>query len=173
VASIDTIRIKGRAFVHESGHAIIGVLKDDLHVDGIAFCTTDQKYCTPVSGPGSDNYSKNFYLYTAGGMAAELLIYGKYEPESVAHDKAFFDRPDAPPLQQTIDEAKTILNGYTQQIRYLKDRLRMKDVEKGDSPDEPVMGDPNRMVRYLLKNGELEEPIKNWEEFCTKLDPEP
>jgi hypothetical protein len=175
MASIDTIRFKEHVFVHESGHAIIGVLKDDLHVKGIAYCTTDQRYFTEVSGPSSDYCSKNFYLFMAGGMAAELLINGKYEPETAAKDIAFFDNLDVPPLQETIDEAKNILSGFTQQIRHLKDCLKMKDLEKASFPDEtvkgnPATGEPDRNVRYLLKNGELEDPIKNWEEFCTRLE---
>jgi hypothetical protein len=168
--NIDTMLIKEHVFVHESGHAIIGVLKDDLHVKGIAFCTTDERYITEVDGPGSDNCSKNFYLFIAGGMAAELLIYGKYEQGTAAKDKAFFDNPDAPLLQQTTDEAKIILSSYIKQIRHLKDCLMMKDVDKGGIPDETVIGNPDRNVRYLLRNGELEDPIKNWEEFCARFE---
>jgi hypothetical protein len=175
MASINTIRVKERVFVHESGHAIIGVLKDELHVNGIAYCTTDQRYITEVSGPGSDNFSKDFYLFIAGGMAAELVIYDEYEPGTAAKDIELFSNPGAPPLQQAIDEAKSILNGYTQQITYLKDRLITEDLEKGDFPDEivrgnPATGEPDRNVRYLLRNGELEDAIKNWEEFCARLE---
>jgi hypothetical protein len=120
MTSIDTLRIKDNLFVHESGHAIIGMLKDDLRVEGIAYCTKDQKYITVVNGPGSDNLSKNFYLFLAGGMAAELLIYNDYNRDTAKKDLEFFENPSAPPLQQTIDEAKSVLADYTQQIRYFK-----------------------------------------------------
>jgi hypothetical protein len=33
-------------------------------------------------------------------------------------------------------------------------------------------GEPDRYVRYLLKNGERDDPIKSWEGFCARLESE-
>jgi hypothetical protein len=172
MTSIDTLRIKEHIFVHESGHAIIGVLKDNLHIEGIGFCTTDESYITVVNGPASDNRTRNFYVFLAGGMTAELLIYDAYEPGPATKDIEFFNESGAPPLQQPIDEAKIFLSSYRQQIKYLKSCLMSKDVDKGRFKDEIVIGNPDRNVRYLLKNGELEDPIRNWEGFCARLETE-
>jgi hypothetical protein len=61
------------------------------------------------------------------------------------------------------------------QIGYLKASVTTEDLDKGNFSDEIVRGnsakgEPDRSVRYLLKTVEPEDPMKNWEEFCARLE---
>jgi hypothetical protein len=162
---------KRRGFVHESGHAIIGVLQNDLILKGIGFCEAEGKYVTIVD---SMSDSQGFYLCKAGGMASENIFYGKYDPVSAAHDIAIFNNPGAPPLDRTVEKATQILTSYRSQISYLEGRLMTEDFNRGGLRIEfvkgnPATGEPDRHIIVMIERAELEDIVKDWEKLSGSL----
>jgi hypothetical protein len=149
---------KDHAFVHESGHAIMAVLRG-LFLSGVCFCTSDQKYCT-LTGMPSAKLSKDDYLYSAAGMAAELVVYGNYDDGPAKLDKADFKNHDAPPLEDTINEARNLLSAYDNQIRKLAANLLEKDQQKEKLPEVGMDNDP-RKFRVLLTRDDVDEAIRS------------
>jgi hypothetical protein len=148
---------KEHAFVHESGHALMAV-SQKIFFSGICYCTSDHKYCTLVSEPSFANLSKDYYLFTAGGMAAELVVYGNYDEGPAKLDKADFTNQGAPPLEETISEAKDVLSGYVLLIQKLASILLEKDKHKEDFP-EVGMDNDDRKFRVLLNKDEVEDAL--------------
>jgi hypothetical protein len=147
---------KKRAFVHESGHVIIAVLRD-IFFSGVCYVTGEDKYCTLISGPSSLEHSK-YYPFLAAGMAAELVVYGDYDEEAAGADKADFMQPGAPPLQQTVSEVQAILRAHALQIDKLASTLLEKDNRKQDFPEVGMDCDVRRF-RVLLTKAEAEAVI--------------
>lgn len=132
-----------------------------LPLSGVCFCTSDQKYCT-LAGMRPEEPSTDYYQYSAAGMAAELVVYGNYDVEPAKSDKSEFDIPGAPPLQQTIEEAKNLLSAYRAKIQKLAAILFEKDQQKENVPEVGMDNDP-RKFRVLLTKEEVVDAIRSYD----------
>lgn len=63
----------GPAIVHESGHALMALLKG-FPCHGICFGRYEGKFCVLLGEIPKDQSRKDYYLASAAGVAAELLF---------------------------------------------------------------------------------------------------
>src|SRR5271168_5052308 len=109
--------VYGRAFVHESGHALMAVLQE-IPCHGIYYEKDSSKFCALVEPlPPPSDLSKKHYLFLAASTAAEQITYGDQDDDGGNSDKKDFGNPGAPPLQATINEAQAILLGKARQLK--------------------------------------------------------
>ena len=98
----------GPALAHESGHALMALLRG-IACHGIYFERGLGKFCA-VTGNTSGNHSKDDYLVSVAGAAAELLVYPDRISEGTGTDDADFVSLDAPPRVEIENEARLILS---------------------------------------------------------------
>jgi hypothetical protein len=150
----------GRALVHESGHALTAVL-EGIHCDGIYYDKSAQKFSTLIGPlPPPDQMNKRHYRFLLASSAAEDAIYGDHDLSSAKSDRSHFQNPGAPPLEETLDEVRTTVNGKKRQIRRIvskmKSAIRAAGYNMAKLPDVGVDGTTARYAVLLTKD-ELEK----------------
>ena len=89
---------EGRAFVHESGHALMAVLQG-IVCHGIYFDKLGGKFCAIAELPSDPaRYAHKDYLYVAASSAAELILIGNRYDEGSQSDHKDFASPGTPTL---------------------------------------------------------------------------
>ena len=117
---------EGRAFVHESGHALMAVLQGIVCHD-IYFDKLGGKFCAIAELPSDPgDYIHKDYLFVAASSAAELILIGNRYDEGSQSDHKDFASPGAPTLQASIDEAQTILLRNKRKLKRLVSQIRTK-----------------------------------------------
>ena len=115
----------GRAFVHESGHALMAVLQGIL-CQGIYYQRTEKggKFCTLIPPKQPSERTKEDYLFLAAGAAAEKLVYGDNDENAAGADKRDFDQPDSPAFDECLNEASEILSSKRRHLKRLRSMLK-------------------------------------------------
>src|SRR5712671_6633242 len=116
----------GRAFVHESGHALMAVLQG-IPCYGIYYEKDSRKFCALIEPlPPPAHFSKKHYLFLAASSAAEQIKYGDQDDDGAKSDRADFESLGAPTFQETLDEARVVLLGKARQLKRLVSKLKAK-----------------------------------------------
>jgi len=152
----------GRAFVHESGHALMDILQG-IACHGIYFEKGVEKFCNLTDLPNPTDFSKKHYLYMVGGSAAELIIYGSQDEAGAKRDRLDFQNQGAPSLEEAIDEAHKILLDRKRHLKELVSILKTKCHEAGldlDALPEMGMTGTDRKFAVLLSKSELEAVVQ-------------
>jgi hypothetical protein len=151
----------GRAFVHESGHALMAVLKK-IPCHGIFYEKQSGKFCALTDMPSSTELSQEHYLFLTASSAAELLIYGNVDDDGAKSDRSFFANPGAPPLTETAQEAMAIVSNKKRQLKRLVSSLKAKcrrvDYNLLALPEKRMDG-TNLIYAILLSREELESAV--------------
>jgi hypothetical protein len=115
----------GRAFVHESGHALMAMLQGVL-CHGIYYQRTENggKFCTLIPPKPPNERTKEDYLFLAAGAAAENLVYGDHDEDAAGADKRDFDQPNSPAFEECLEEASGILSGKRRYLKRLRSMLK-------------------------------------------------
>jgi hypothetical protein len=152
----------GPPLVHESGHALMAVLKG-MPCYGIYFERDSERFCA-IIGNHTSGHFKDDYLVSVAGAAAELLVYPDNISEGAGADDADFDSLDAPPREQIENEARLILleekKGLEGLIAALKTKIESVDFDLGRLPEVGMDGSDKRYLTLLDKR-ELEECISS------------
>jgi hypothetical protein len=153
----------GRPFVHESGHAIMAILQG-IPLRGIYFLKESKKFAVIVDlPPDVKSFTKAHFLFLAGGNTAELIKYGNADEGTAKSDWTFFDNPNAPPLETTMEEARSLLLSRNRQMKRLVSLLKAKcrgvdyDITKLPEADPLSNG---AMCNVLLSKEETDEAIR-------------
>lgn len=152
----------GRAFVHESGHALMAVLQG-IPCHGICYEFRSDKgnFCAITDLPVPEEYSKKHFLFLTASSAAELVIYGNQDEDGAKSDRVSFGNAGAPPLQETIEEARTIVSERKRHIKNLvaglKAKMRQANYDVGRLPQITVN---NKPYAVLLSKEELEAIVQ-------------
>jgi hypothetical protein len=115
----------GRAFVHESGHALMAVLQEIL-CHGIYYQRTEKggKFCTLIPPKAASERAKKDYLFLAAGAAAETLVYGNHDEDAAGADKRDFDQPNSPAFEESLKEASELLYNKRRHLKRLVSMLK-------------------------------------------------
>lgn len=152
----------GRAFVHESGHALMAVLQN-IPCHGIYFQKNTNKFCALTNLPPESEYSKEHYLFLTASGAAERIIYGNEDEDGAKADRSAFKNPGAPSLEETIDEAEAILQKNKRQLKRLvsmvKAKCRQADLNLNTLPEMNMEGTDKKFA-VLLSKDELENAVR-------------
>lgn len=154
----------GRAFVHESGHALMATLQE-LPCHGIYYQKSEKagKFCTLVPTKPADERTNKDYLFLAAGAAAENLIYNSHDEEAAGADKRDFDLPEAPEFDDAFKDASGILLAKKRHIKrlvsMLKAKVRRVDFDLGRLPEIGMDGSQQR-YSVMLSTEELEAAVR-------------
>jgi hypothetical protein len=147
--------------VHESGHAIMAVLKGIL-CRGIFHNKTVNKFCAITDLPPESAYSKQHYLFLTASSAAELVTYGDQNEDGAKSDRLAFNNASAPSLQATLTEAHTELAEHKRKLKQLVSKLKAKclqvDLNLAKLPETGMEGSDHKFAVLLTKE-ELEAAI--------------
>jgi len=142
----------GRAFVHESGHALMAVLKG-IPCHGIYYSKAVQKFCAITDLPPISDYSHSHYLFLASSSAAERIIYGKEDEERANADRQPFST-----------EAYEILLNKKRQLKklvsILKAKARQADLDMNALLETGMEGSDHKFA-VLLPKQELENAVQS------------
>ena len=112
-----------RAFVHESGHAIMGA-KQMIRCYGVFLIQQPLKACVLADPlPPPSELSNELRLYLAAGSEAELIIFKNADPAGSAQDRKFFGNPSITTFEEKRDEAEALLFDKKSLIEGLGSRL--------------------------------------------------
>jgi hypothetical protein len=154
----------GRPFVHESGHALIAVVQG-IPCHGICFEKGEGagKFCALLAPTLPDEKSKNNYMVSVAGAAAELLMYGNHDEQAAGTDRKDFDTPNAPSPETTASEVSLILAGKRRQLKrlisMLKSKARALDFDLTRLPEKTMDGSDKRYL-ILLSKEEVESAVR-------------
>jgi len=146
----------GRAFVHESGHALMAVLQG-ISCHGIYYQRTENggKFCTLIPPKPPSERTKEDYLFLAAGAAAENLVYGDNDEDAAGADKRDFDQPNSPAFEECLKEASTILYSERRHLKRLRSMLkatvRKVDYDLGRLTELGMDGSDQRYLVLLSK----------------------
>lgn len=147
-----------QALVHESGHALMAVLQG-IACLGICFDRSERKFCALGPPPKSpEQWSRQDYLFSAAGVAAEKVIYGRdHDSEGAGADQRDFESSNAPSFEQTVSEAFEILSGKDTSLKRLTSTLMAKVKGLRFNFSSLPMAETNGMsLPVLLNRAELE-----------------
>lgn len=153
----------GRAFVHESGHAVMAVLQE-ISCSGIYYNLTEDKFCNVPDLPDADAYTRRDYLYLTAGTAAENLIYGDPGDGANLDKECYFENPAAPSWEKTFNESEQILSASLGQLKSVVARLHATlNKAKGRIAFLPQIGMDGTDTKFavLMDGEELEDIVKN------------
>jgi hypothetical protein len=109
----------GRAIVHESGHALIAVLKK-IPCHGIFWDKTANKFCVLADVPDDFNeYSNEHYIFSVGGGAAEIVVYNDCDEGAARADRLPFESAGAPSVTMISNEAFDTLSANERELKKL------------------------------------------------------
>jgi hypothetical protein len=149
-------KVWGPVLAHESGHALMALVHG-ITCHGIFAEKEDLRFCA-IYGSYPPGRSKNDYLVSAAGVAGELVMYPNQESAGGGADRAFFNSPDAPPFEETVQEAREILSGLKSKLEALtsklKEKIRSVNCDLDLLPDVGMDGSPERFL-ILLGDEEL------------------
>jgi hypothetical protein len=146
----------GPTFVHESGHALMALLQG-IPCHGIYFERGEDggRFCALFANC-SGKRSKQDYLVSAAGVAAELLIYPDRNSEGGEADRDDFSASDAPSFDDTVSEARHILTAEGRAletlISKLKTRVKSVDFDLSRLPEVGMDGNDRRYLILLDEN---------------------
>jgi hypothetical protein len=155
----------GRALVHEGGHALIAVLQG-IQCHGIFWNKTVNKFCVLSDVPSDfTQYSKNDYLFSAAGSAAEIVVYGGDPDDDAAKsDRLPFETAGAPLLKDISDEAHSIVLQNKRKLKRLVSLLKVKckrvDLNLGVLSEDVTNSTGNKFGTLLSKQ-ELETAVRS------------
>lgn len=152
----------GRALVHECGHALIAVLQG-ITCHGVFWNKTVNKFCVLADVPADfSQYSKNHFLFSTGGSAAETVIYGDNDEDAAKSDRLPFDTAGAPTYEQTLREAHDLVSKSEHKARRLvslvKAKCKQVDLNLGVL-EENVTNASGHRFGTLLSKAELEDAV--------------
>ena len=150
-----------QALVHESGHGLMAVVQG-ITCSGICFDRDEGKFCAlgpPPKPP--EQMSMKDYLFSAAGVAAEKVIYGRdHGSRGAGADRKDFESFNAPPFEQTVSEAYEILSGEGMRLTRLTSRLMAKVKELGfNFSSLPTTEANGKRLPVLLNREELEAAV--------------
>lgn len=155
----------GTAFVHESGHALMAVLKSiPCHGIYYEFLGEKGKFCALANLPDKHaDLATEHYVFLGSGSAAEQLIYGEQDESAANADKSYFTEPSAPPFEQSISDALVILTERKRHVKRLVSKLKAKmreaDYDVGRLPVLDMQGSTKQYATLLSKE-ELEDAVQ-------------
>jgi hypothetical protein len=153
----------GRVLVHESGHALMAVLKG-IHCHGIYYDRTANQFCALTDPTPEPEHLKKHYMCSAAGAAAELVIYGNRDEEDATSDRSAFQGAGAPSFQDTLNEAQALLRGSEGKLRRLVSKLKSKclqvDLDLGALPEVGLDGSDHKFA-VLMPRDELESVLRS------------
>lgn len=153
----------GRAFVHESGHALMAVLQS-IPCHGIYYEKASGRFCAIADLPPDSELSNKHYLFLAASSAAELIIYGDEDGDGANSDRKPFANPGAPPFEVTAKEAYAIVLGKKRQLKRListlKSKCRQVEYDLAALPEKHMDG-TNLAYAVLISREELESAVQN------------
>ncbi len=150
-----------QALVHESGHALMAVLQG-ITCPGICFDRDEGKFCAPGPPPKPpEQWPRQDYLFSAAGVAAEKVIYGRnHDSAGAGADRKDFESLNAPPFEQTVSEAYEILSGEDMRLKRLTSGLMAKVKGLGfNFSSLPTTETNGKWLPLLLKREELEAAV--------------
>jgi hypothetical protein len=152
----------GHALVHESGHALMAVLQE-ISYHAIAYDKTALNFCTLTELPPESEYSEKHYFFRAAGSAAELVIYGHYDEVTAKSDRLPFQNTGAPSVQDTLNEARTLLLGHETKVKQMVSQLKAKCLEVDLNMlvlrDVSIVGSDHKFG-VLLTSEELKDAVR-------------
>jgi hypothetical protein len=147
-----------RAFVNESGHALMAVLQG-IPCEGIYLERISGKFCTLTPLPSPGELSRKDYLFIAASTAAEIILYKSPKLEGAESDRKYFEISGAPSRDEVVSEALAILLSRRKQLERLVSLLKTKVRESdSDLTRLPTTGTDNAFA-VLLSKKELEEAL--------------
>lgn len=150
-----------QALVHESGHALMALLQG-ITCRGICFDRDQQKFCTLGPPPKAiEQWSREDYLFSAAGVAAEKVIYGSdHDSGGAGADRKDFQSLTAPPFERTVGQAYEILSGEETKLRTLTSMLIAKVKGLGFNYSSlPTTDTDGKRLPVLLNKDELEAAV--------------
>ena len=154
----------GRAFVHESGHALMATLQE-IPCHGVFYQRSEKggRFCTLIPPKPPTEWTKNDYLFLAAGAAAENLIYKNHDEEAAGADRKDFDLPDSPVFDEAVDDASNVLFARRRHLKrlvsMLKAKIRQVDYNLDRLPEVGMNRSDQRYLRLLGKE-ELEAAVQ-------------
>jgi len=162
----DTGDVWYRAFIHESGHAVMAALQG-IRCHGIFMLKGPMK-ATALVPPFSHPLSEELkLLFLAAGSAAEELVLGQPDSAASKADRNLFGINQDAAFDEKVREAVVILSNHRPQIEKLAARLYgMYQKTGGDFTNfrpQPVKDENGHEVDYwvLLDEEELKEELKD------------
>ena len=159
----DILINSGRIFAHEGGHVIIATVKDikyggiGYNKDVPGFSTLARLPCPP------DVFSLNHYLFLAAGVAAERTYCERNdEAEGGDDDKEYFNQPNAPDFETTVEAAREILSIRKTTIGYIVSILKTKLKEINCDFDRlPEINIKGAQYALVLTETEVKDTVAN------------
>ncbi len=166
IISPDELR---RVAVHESGHAVIAVVKN-MPCYGFFFSYDPKdtppagelkgKFCVVVMN--SNPWKIDDYLQAAAGASAEQLFFGKYETIAGRADRAPFDDPDAPSWETAVYEAQALLEGMKEKVATMAKLFQTihRNIPIENWPDRGMDGSTMRF-REMIGEQTVQQIVKS------------
>ena len=155
-----------RAFVHESGHAIMAAMQT-IPSYGIFLQKPKGKACNPIDPlPPPSDLSDKLRLYLAAGNAAERIIFVEPDLAGSGQDRKLFGNPQGVTFDEKVKEAEAILLNKRPIIERLASRLhelvKKADYDFSRFRSRPVnSGGVIEDYWVLLCEKELKEELKD------------
>jgi len=104
--------------LHEASHAVMAVLRDlpcwGIYVRGSG---SGCMFCTIVTS--GQPLGKSDYLHSAAGAAGHVIVFGGYSATATNGDREIFADQGAPSWEETVEEARAILEPEREKIETL------------------------------------------------------
>jgi hypothetical protein len=153
----------GRALVHESGHALMAALQE-IPCRGIYYDKTARKFSVIADLPMESEYTKKHYIFLTASSAAELVTYGNQDEDAAKSDRLAFQKAGAPSIEDTLNEARTMLLENKRKLKRLVSKLKAKcrevDLNLGALPETEMDGSDHKFG-ILLSKQELEDAVRS------------
>jgi hypothetical protein len=148
-----------QALVHEAGHALMAV-RQGMMCLGICFDREEGKFCAVGPPPKPiKELSKQDYLFSAAGVAAEKVIYGQ-DHNSVGAERDRQDFGSSNAFEQAVSEACEILSGEEMRLNGLTSTLMAKiKTLSFNFSSLPTTEANGKLLSVLLRSEEVEAAV--------------